>query len=438
MLQQRLQRETLAVVLGGGEGSRLFPLTRDRSKPAVPLGGKYRFIDIALSNCINSGLRHIFVLTQYNSASLNNHVAWTYKFDSFSPGFVAILATEQRHNNMQNLWSQGTADALRHSLKYIQDPSFRNILVIPGDHLCRMNFNSILEMHERENADVTLCATTTGRKEIKNFRCLKIAEDGRIIDFVRKPSEDSVLSRFQLSSSEKAIHGINPLYTPDESYLAFIGVYLFKREALVHLLEKNNDKDLGRDTLPHIVMDTKSYAYVFNGYWRDIGTISSFYDASIALTSKNPPFKFHDKESPIFTHGRFLPSACVYNSNLNGVIISEGANIENATVEHSVIGVRANIREGSNISHSIIFGADTYEGENRRASAIKGEGLPPLGIGNNCVIKRAIIDKNVRIGEGCRLENKNSLSNSEGENYYIRDGVIIIPKGSVIPPGTII
>ncbi len=437
MITNRLQRETVVLVLGGGRGTRLFPLTRERSKPAVPLGGKFRFIDIALSNSINSGLRQIFVLTQYNSASLNNHVSSTYKFDTFSPGFVAILAAEQSLGADRG-WFQGTADAVRFSLRYLRDPSFRNVLILPGDHLFRMNFTPMLEMHERLNADVTLCAAVVNRQDAPRFRVLKLGDDARVVELARKPEDTETLDRFRLTPSELAVHGINRESHHEDSLLASMGVYLVRREVLFRLLEDSEDQDLGRDTLPRIVWNTSSFCHVFSGYWRDIGTIKSFYEASMALTLEDPPFRFQDSDEQIFTHPRFLPSARIYRSLLDGALVADGAVIHQAHIERSVVGVRSKIHAGTHISHSVIFGADTFEGENRRAAAIRGDGLPPLGIGPNCVISRAIIDKNARIGAECRLENAAGIQHFDGENYYIRDGVIIIPKNTVLPPGTVI
>ncbi len=430
----RLQRETVVLVLGGGRGSRLFPLTRDRSKPAVPLGGKFRFIDIALSNSINSGLRRIFVLTQYNSASLNNHVAFTYKFDSFSRGFVSILAAEQGYDDTRG-WFQGTADSVRHCLRYLGDPSFKQVLIIPGDHLCRIDFNHMMAIHERREADVTLCAAVVRRQEASQFRVLKLAEDGRVSAFARKPTDPDVLARFQITDIERRRYGLKP--GEEERYLAFMGIYLFRKDVLFDLLENSDDQDLTRDTLPRIYWTRRSYCYVFKDYWRDIGTIRSFYEASLDLTRDHPPFRFQDPQAPIYTHGRYLPASRIYNSVLDRAFAADGTVIRDARVEHSIIGVRAQIGSGTRISHSVIFGADTFESPDERRAAAE-RGLPPLGIGPRCSIHKAIVDKNVRIGTGCRLENTANVAEADGDNYYIRDGVIIIPKGAVLQPGTVI
>jgi len=437
MLIDHLLRETVCVIPGGGRGSRLFPLTRERSKPAVPLGGKFRFIDVALSNSINSGLRQVFVLTQHNSASLNNHVTRTYKFDVFSTGFVAILAAEQRTDSDQG-WFQGTADAIRQNLRYLKDPSFRNVLIMPGDHLCRINLRHLLELHEHRNADVTLASAVVQREDIHRFRALRLGDDRRVLEVVRKPDVPDVLERLRLSSRERTLFGMTTGPQQEESYLAFMGIYLFNKKVLFDLIEGTSYQDLGRDVLPVIQRDTLAYSYVFNDYWKDIGTIQSYYDASMELTADIPSFRFQDADFPIYTHARFLPSARIYRSMLDGTLVADGAVIEGSRVERSIVGVRSRISQGCDLSHSIIFGADAFEGENRRAAAVRGDTLPPLGLGPGCVVRRAIIDKNARIGAGCRLLNEANVQEYDGEDYFIRDGVIIIPKHGVLPPGTII
>lgn len=437
MLNDQLQRETVCLILGGGQGSRLFPLTRDRSKPAVPLGGKFRFIDIALSNSINSGLRQIFVLTQHNSASLNNHVTRTYKFDAFSTGFVAILAAEQRTDSDRG-WFQGTADAVRQNLRYLKDNSFRNVLIMPGDHLCRINLNRLLELHENRNADVTLAAAVVDREDVGRFRALKLGENNRVLDIVRKPQDAQQLETLRLTDVDRTRFSITRRADQTDSFLAFMGIYLFKKDILIRLIEHSLDQDLGRETLPRILKETQAYSYVFNDYWQDIGTIQSYYEASMSLTADEPPFRFQDADSPIYTHARFLPSAHIRKSSLDGVLVADGAVIEGSHVERSIVGLRTRIAPGCQLSHTIVFGADTYEGENRRAAAVRGDDLPPLGIGPGCIIQRAIIDKNARIGAGCRLTNEAGIKHLDSEHYFIRDGVIIVPKHAVLPRGTVI
>lgn len=442
MILDSLLRETVVVVLGGGQGTRLFPLTRDRSKPAVPLGGKYRFIDIALSNSINSGLRQIFLLTQYNSASLNNHVSRTYKFDSFTSGFVAVLAAEQRTGRNDG-WFQGTADALRQNLKYLRDANFRNVLILPGDHLCRIDLRQVLEMHERRDAEVTLCAAPVPRADVARFRALSLALDGRVTGWVRKPDTSSALEPFRLKSEEFERFGIPGGALPrwdeiPERYLAFMGIYLFKKDVLSRVLETSDDQDLGRDTLPRLVEQYKTFCHVFHDYWRDIGTIRSYYDASMELVAEDPPYQFHDPAAQVFTHARFLPPARVYKSCLDGALLADGAFIEHSGVSHSIIGVRSQLRAGCQVEGSILFGADTFEGENRRAASFRATGLPPLGLGAGCVVKGAIIDKNARIGDRCVLNNDSGVLHADGNDWYIRDGVIVIPKGAVLEPGTVV
>lgn len=434
-----LTHRTVSVILGGGQGTRLFPLTRDRSKPAVPLGGKFRFVDVALSNAINSGLTRIFVLTQYNSTSLNNHVTRTYKFDNFSKGFVTLLAAEERFESEREITLfQGTADAVRQSLRYINSPDFENILVIPGDHLCRINFHELLEKHDEQHADVTLCAAVVGREQIGQFRAFRLSDDGRVAAFAKRPDTEEMLARFRLSDTDKFVHRIPKDEVPDEAFLAFTGIYLFRREVLVELLEKVDGHDLAHDVLPNILFGNRCVCHVFSGYWRDIGTIRQFYDASMDLTQPSPTFRFSDPEAPIYSQARYLPGASVYSSQLEGVLLSDGAQIYGAQLERSVIGVRTVIQPGSVVSHSVIFGADTFEGDNRRAAALGRNGQPSLGIGEGCEIRRAIIDKNARIGAGCRLTNVDGVETRDASNYFIRNGIIIIPKNAVLPPGTVI
>lgn len=440
MLTDNLQRETVCLILGGGQGTRLFPLTRERCKPAVPLGGKFRFIDVALSNAINSGLRQIFVLTQHNSASLNNHVARTYKFDAFATGFVAILAAEQRYGFDSPSWFQGTADAIRQNLRYLQNPSFRNVLIMPGDHLCRLNLRRLLELHEYRNADVTLASAVVNRADAARFRVLKLGENGRLAQVVRKPTTSEQLDPLRLTEKERTIFGVRRPAPQEEQYLGFMGIYLFRREVLEQLLRHTEDQDLGKDTLHRLERDYSTWCHVYNDYWRDIGTISSYYEASVGLTQDDPPFHFHDAEAPIYTHARFLPPARLYRSSLDGALVADGAVVEASEVSRSIIGVRSHIRTGCEVSHSILFGADAFDGENRRAAAFSSDNVPGLGLGPRCVVRRAIIDKNARIGAGCRLTNERGLQHADGENgaWFIRDGVIIIPKYSVLEPGTVI
>lgn len=440
MLTDNLQRETVCLILGGGQGTRLFPLTRERCKPAVPLGGKFRFIDVALSNAINSGLRQIFVLTQHNSASLNNHVARTYKFDAFATGFVAILAAEQRYGFDSPSWFQGTADAIRQNLRYLQNPSFRNVLIMPGDHLCRLNLRRLLELHEYRNADVTLAAAVVPRSDAARFRVLKLNENGRLVQVVRKPNTSEQLDPLRLTEKERTIFGVRQPAPHEEQYLGFMGIYLFRREVLEQLMRHAEDQDLGKDTLNRLVRDYSTWCHVYNDYWRDIGTISSYYEASVGLTLDDPSFHFHDAEAPIYTHARFLPPARLYRSSLDGALVADGAVVESSGVSRSIIGVRAHIRAGCEVSHSILFGSDAFDGENRRAAAFSSENLPGLGLGPGCVVRRAIIDKNARIGAGCRLTNERNLQYADGENgaWFIREGVIIIPKYGVLKPGTVI
>ncbi|HKC65652.1 MAG TPA: glucose-1-phosphate adenylyltransferase [Pyrinomonadaceae bacterium] len=427
-------RNLLAVILGGGAGSRLFPLTEQRSKPAVPLGGKYRLVDIPISNCINSDVIKIFVLTQYNSASLNRHIARTYRFSQFSDGFVEILAAEQTPESPQ--WFQGTADAVRQVLPHIRDWGIDTLLILSGDHLYSMDYRLFLKRHQESNADVTVSVIPCVPDAAEEFGLLKTDSSGRITEFKEKPKGEALESMrvdttaFGLSAEEAAAR----------PFLASMGIYVFKYPLLEELLAKDPTAyDFGRNIIPAAIECCNVQAFLFDGYWEDIGTISAFYEANIDLTSLVPKFNLFNADAPIFTRSRYLPPSKVQNCEIRNSIISEGCIINKATVTRSIVGLRSRIESGAQIEGSILMGADYYQSIEDMGSEAKA-GIPRIGVGENTVIRRAIIDKNTRIGSGVRLVNEAGVENSEGNNgnYYIRDRIIIVPKNAVIPDGTVI
>jgi len=415
--------DALAVILGGGRGTRLFPLTNERSKPAVPIAGKYRLIDIPLSNCLNSELPRIFVLTQYNSESLNKHLALTYKFDVFSSGFVTILAAEQTEESPD--WFQGTADAVRRSLRHLRSHRGREVLILSGDQLYQMDFRRMAETHRRHVADATVAVIPVGREQTGGFGILKVNRQGRIVHFEEKPRTE------RLADLESDIPGHG------RGFLASMGIYLFGREALERAVSDPTLVDFGRHVIPWAIGEMRVQAHFFRGYWEDVGTIRSYYEANLQLTDPMPPFDFYDAVRPVYTHPRFLPATKVEGCTLHRTLLSEGSILMGAEIERSVVGIRSRIGEGVRIRESLVLGADYYESleEIDRAQA---RGLPPVGIGSGSVIERAIVDKNARIGRGVRIANETGVLETDGPGYYIRDGIVIVPKDGVIADGTVI
>jgi glucose-1-phosphate adenylyltransferase len=424
----------LAVILGGGAGNRLFPLTQQRSKPAVPLGGKYRLVDIALSNCINSDILRTFVLTQYNSASLNRHIAQTYRFSQFSNGFVEIIAAEQTPESPQ--WFQGTADAVRQVLPHIRDWGIDTLLILSGDHLYRMDYRQFLQRHHESNADVTVSVIPCEARAASEFGLLKTDESGRIVEFKEKPKGDELLS-MQVDTTQLGLEASEAQRRP---FLASMGIYVFKYNRLEHLLSEDPSwMDFGKEVIPAAIAAGHVQAFMFDGYWEDIGTIGAFYRANLDLTTKIPKFNLFDAEAPVYTRARYLPPSKVEDTEINDSIISDGCIINGAKVTNSVIGLRSRISKGVQIDASFMMGADFYQTfEDMRSDLDRG--LPRVGIGEGSVVKRAIIDKNARIGTNSRLLNEAGTTAADGPNgsYFIRDGIIIVPKSAVIPDGTVI
>jgi len=427
-------RKLLAVLLGGGVGTRLFPLTQRRSKPAVPLGGNYRLVDVAISNCINSGILKMFVLTQYNSASLNRHIAQTYRFSHFSDGFVEILAAEQTPESPQ--WFQGTADAVRQVLPHIRDWGIDTLLILSGDHLYRMDYRKFLARHYETDADVTVSVIPSDPVLASDFGLLKTDQDGRIIEFKEKPKG----AELQSMRVDTTTLGLSAEEARARPFLASMGIYVFKYDRLEELLgEDPTWVDFGREVIPAAITHGNVQAFVFDGYWEDIGTISAFYRANMDLTTKIPKFNLFDSEAPVYTRARYLPPSKIAQSEILDSIMSDGCIIDGARITNSVIGLRSRVSKGVHLDVSFMMGADYYQTLEEMRDDLAA-GMPRMGIGEGSLIRRAIIDKNARIGSQVRLVNEAGTLNMDGDHgsYYIRDGIIIVPKNAVIKDGTII
>ena len=409
--------DVLGVIMGGGRGSRLHPLTQMRSKPAVPIAGKYRLIDIPISNCINSGIFRVAILTQFNSVSLHRHISQTYNFDAFHTGWVQIWAAEQTPQSAD--WYQGTADAVRKQLFEIQATGAEYVLILAGDHLYRMDYREMAEFHWEKNADITVAVQPVARSEASRFGLLKVEADGRISSFIEKPRDPEVQKRY-VSRDD-----------PERPFLGSMGIYMFKTKVLADLLTYHlRHDDFGGDIIPESIQSHEVYGFDFDGYWEDIGTIRSFYETNLKLTSSEPPFNFYDVKAPTYTHARFLPGSTVEDSKLQDVLLAEGCRIRRAEITHSIVGIRSRIAEGTVIKDSILMGADYYASE-------KPQGNIPIGIGRNCHIEAAILDKNVRIGDNVTiLPFPRDHSDVDGQYYYVRDGIVVIAKDTEIPAGT--
>jgi len=407
-------KEVLAVILGGGRGARLYPLTRMRSKPAVPIAGKYRLIDIPISNCINSGIYRVAVLTQFNSVSLHRHITQAYQFDVFHTGWVQILAAEQTMQSED--WYQGTADAVRKQLFEIKAAGGEDVLILAGDHLYRMDYAAMLDYHWEKDADITVAVQPVAREDASRFGILKRAGDGRLVAFVEKPKDAETQAR--MVSRDEA----------QRPYLGSMGIYVFKFQVLIELLTNFPDfDDFGSDVIPYAMGSRPVYGFDFDGYWRDIGTIRSFYDTNLDLTLPDSPFNFYDPRLPIYTHARFLPGSIVEESSLKDVLLTEGCIIRKAEIRHSVVGIRSQIGPGSVIVDSILMGADYYERRSRSGR---------LGIGADCHIEGAILDKNVKIGDGTVIKPFPRGTEMDAGSWVVQDGIVVIPKDTIIPPGT--
>jgi len=408
--------DVVAVILGGGAGTRLFPLTKDRAKPAVPLAGKYRLVDIPISNCLNSDLRRIFLLTQFNSGSLHRHIQESYRFDNFSSGFVEILAAEQRID--WTSWYQGTADAVRQNLMHINSYPHSLVLILSGDQLYRMNYHTILEQHVATGADVTVATTPVKADAAGGFGIMEAAEDGRITRFVEKPTEPAV---------QATLRGY-----PD-ALPASMGIYVFGREVLADALA-GSEVDFGKHIIPKLIETRNVYAFRHEGYWEDIGTIRAFYEANLDLCEPLPQFNFYDASAPIYTHARYLPATKIIKSQVERAVIADGCIINDASIEHSLLGVRSRVQAGATIHDALVMGQDYYDSPDR----LPLPGAPTMGIGHGAWIERTIVDKNARIGDGVRITPDGKPSFLDGPNFYVSDGIVIIPKNAVIMDGTVI
>lgn len=407
----------VGLILGGGAGTRLQPLTRERSKPAVPVAGKFRLVDIPISNCLNSGIRNIFLLTQYNSVSLHQHIAATYRFDQFSGGHVRILAAEQTPDS--DVWFQGTADAVRRSVRYFRDDEPDLVVILSGDQLYRMNLQEVIETHQASGAEITVSTTPVKREEARSLGIMEVDEEGQVVRFVEKPQEDGVLDELSFAGGE------------GESFLASMGIYVFNMEVLCSILEQNSESDFGKHIIPQAISSHRVFSHVFEGYWEDIGTIRSFWAANLGLTEPLPRFSFYDSDQLIYTRMRYLPPSKINSCELVQSLISDGCILSGKRIWRSVIGLRSIVGEGSVVEETVVMGADFYE-QDREGDA---SGIA-LGIGRDCSIQRAILDKNVRIGDGVVISPDGKPDQLVESLFTIQDGIVVIPKNTVIPSGT--
>lgn len=424
------EQNVLAIVMGGGRGTRLYPLTKERCKPAVPLAGKYRLVDIPISNCLNSGINRIFLLTQFNTASLHRHIQNTYRFDPFNGGMVEILSAEQTEKG--DAWYQGTADAVRQNLHHFADHKHEIVLILSGDQLYRMDFRGIIKQHLETNADVTIAAIPFPVESIEGLGLMQVNDDLTVAKFAEKPKDPAVIEQMVLSeriqSSLKKTGG-------GKHCLASMGIYVFKRRALIEALN-NEMTDFGKEVIPSLLGRARLFEYTFEGYWEDIGTVRAFFDANLQLTDLIPPFNFFMQGAPVYSHARYLPASKINRCTFDHVIIGDGSIITEAQLRRCVIGVRSVIREGTHLENTIMMGADEYETDaEMRADAESG--IPNIGVGHNCVIKNAIIDKGARIGSNVVLDPESKPDNYEGQGMFIRDGVLIVPKNSIVPSNTV-
>ena len=415
--------DVLTIILGGGRGTRLFPLTHARSKPAVPIGGKWRLIDIPISNCLHAGLERIFVLTQFNSASLNRHIAQTYRMDMFSGGFVEVLAAEQTPEGEQ--WFQGTADAVRQAARHFRELDAEYYLVLAGDHIYRMDLAELIDSHIERDADITIAAQPVAPDAATEMGIFSFDTSGQITGFEHRPAA-ARLGEMRSSAPANSPAG---LLTADKPFLASMGIYVFSREVLYDVLERSRAVDFGRELIPSSIGTHRVHAYVYRGYWADVGTVTTFYDANMLLTQRSPPFDFFHPRRPIYTRSRFLPAARLHSCQLDEALVAEGAYLDNCTVTSSVVGVRTAIHRGAAVTRSVLLGADYYEDQ---------FGDLPLGVGPNAVLDRVIMDKNARIGAGARLVNERNVQDVDGDGYYIRSGIIVVPKNGIVKPGTVV
>ncbi|MBX7105400.1 MAG: glucose-1-phosphate adenylyltransferase [Gemmataceae bacterium] len=431
-----MSSDVVALILGGGRGSRLYPLTRHRSKPAVPIGGKYRLIDIPISNCINSGINRVFVLTQFLSVSLHNHISNTYKFDMFSGGYVELLAAQQTNETQH--WYQGTADAVRQNLRYVGSDDCKEVLILSGDQIYRMNFGHMVEKHRATRADVTIAVLPVPTEQTSQFGLVKVDPQGRVTDFCEKPQSPEQRDPFAVRPDYISSQGIDPR---GREYLASMGIYLFDRQKLETLLMTPPlATDFGKEVFPRCVRDGfHVQAHLFDGFWEDLGTIKSYHQVHLELAGDKPPFQFHSaSDGVIYTRTRSLPPSRVEGGEFRHAILSDGCCVNaGVNIFRSIIGIRSRVGKNVTLRDVIMIGADRYQTDRERAADFAA-GRPPVGVGDDCVIEGAILDKDCRIGRGARIRGGAARGDSEGENYVIRDGVIVIPRGAIVPDGAVI
>ena len=423
--------KVLAIIMGGGQGSRLFPLTKERSKPAVPLAGKYRLVDIPISNCINSGIKRIYLLTMFNSASLHRHISQSYKFDHFTGGFVELLAAERTPTDQS--WYQGTADAVRKNLMHFLNHDFEYVLILSGDQLYRMDYRRMLAQHVESNADLTVATIPVARQNAQSLGIMQIDPERQIKRFMEKPKEQAVLDSLRLPQELFSKFGIEG---NQELFLASMGIYLFNRGVLQALLD-NTLTDFGKHIIPKAIETHRVFSYIFQGYWEDLGTIRSFFEANLELTAELPRFNFFDMTAPVFSRPRFLPGSKINGAEIDHAVISDGCIINYARISHSIVGLRCLVDRGSQVHRAILLGSDYYESEQ---SIVQNEatGRPRIGVGHNTRIENAIVDKNARIGSNCVITPAGKPDVVDHPLYYIRDGIVVVPIGAVIPDGTVI
>jgi glucose-1-phosphate adenylyltransferase len=420
-------KKVLSVIMGGGRGTRLFPLTKERCKPAVPLAGKYRLVDIPISNCLNSGYNRIFVLSQFLTASLHRHIQKSYQFDPFGGGFIDILSAEQTEKS--NAWYEGTADAVRRNLVHFHRHGHEYILILSGDQLYRMDFSKIVDQHIATRADVTIAAIPFPVSKVEGLGLMRVNDDLTIGEFVEKPKDPAIIDSLAISAAlEKKLQP-----AAEKRCLASMGIYVFSREVLRSALD-NNMKDFGKEVIPALLGKSKLCSYIFEGYWEDIGTVRAFFETNLALAQPLPPFNFFDRSAPIYTHPRYLPASKINRCNIDHVVIGDGCLVTDSTLKHCVISIRSILGENSNLEDVVMMGADYYQTE-EEVHADKAKGRPPIGVGRNCRIRHAIIDKNARIGDNVTLSPAGKADGDYAHDVVIRDGILCVTKGAIIPSG---
>lgn len=421
-------KKVLAVIMGGGRGTRLYPLTMERCKPAVPLAGKYRLVDIPISNCLNSGVNRIFLLTQFHTASLHRHIQVAYHFDPFGGGFVDILSAEQTEKSVD--WYQGTADAVRRNLQHFRSFEHDLVIILSGDQLYRMDFSEVIDAHVKSGADVTISAIPFPASKVEGLGLMRVNDDLAIQEFVEKPKDPAVIESLAISPKLEA----RLKNKSDEKHcLASMGIYVFNRKALAEALN-NTMTDFGKEVIPALLGNKKLNAHIFEGYWEDIGTVRAFFETNIAITAPLPPFNFYDPRAPIYTKDRYLPASKINKCKINHVVVGDGCIIQGCTINHSVVGIRSSVGEGSQLDQVVMMGADFYETPEQHVANAKLN-IPNLGVGSNCRIRHTIIDKNARIGDDVTLSPDGKTDGIYAHGIVIRDGVLVVPKGTLVPNG---